>query len=439
VASPHNRALAQAELELQKHLARYDHSSIIKNSAGRFVPEFIRYAVQYLKTEALGIEEELLDPKARDPSERIKQFREELNKSVRRLYDVHFSDLATQDCFFIELISYGEPLTIQDEIEAAVTRYWRRIADEEQQTAERDPRASQKSLEHLWPAESESTPPAVPTTMELRAEQTWDLRLALPVHTVRDLRNELSHDATARIARALDKGLALEVAATAQAEAQWDAQAQDDRVPFHEYLRSGQAAILLQEAKMESIRHLARVLANELLAIGKEVSSVRTILAEEVEAACMSKRLSVMRRFALLLEAKVIVDEAIQANEANNSRSTQVPQSTPCKNEPRTHGQLIRYFRERCGWTQEQLAEKINLSRDSIIDHEQGRTKPSRRNLLKYSELFDKELNSGRKQTKVDISPLTLDTIPLHTGRGTRGNTNVLLTVQETREIEPCE
>jgi DNA-binding XRE family transcriptional regulator len=52
----------------------------------------------------------------------------------------------------------------------------------------------------------------------------------------------------------------------------------------------------------------------------------------------------------------------------------------------------IRLLREECGWTQEKLAEKVGVSRDSVMDHEAKRAKPSPKTLKAYRDVFSEAL-----------------------------------------------
>lgn len=49
----------------------------------------------------------------------------------------------------------------------------------------------------------------------------------------------------------------------------------------------------------------------------------------------------------------------------------------------------VRDFRLRKGWTQEELAERVGVSRQSIISIERGKYVPSLALALKFSRLFD--------------------------------------------------
>lgn len=56
-------------------------------------------------------------------------------------------------------------------------------------------------------------------------------------------------------------------------------------------------------------------------------------------------------------------------------------------------GQRIRKLRERCGWSQDILAEKTGLAKSSISEHENGKKKPNGKALGYYMQTFGKELN----------------------------------------------
>ena len=55
-------------------------------------------------------------------------------------------------------------------------------------------------------------------------------------------------------------------------------------------------------------------------------------------------------------------------------------------------GRRIRELRERCGWSQDVLAEKTGLAKSSISEHENGKSRPNRKALLYYSQALSKEL-----------------------------------------------
>ncbi|WP_164670012.1 helix-turn-helix domain-containing protein [Virgibacillus doumboii] len=49
----------------------------------------------------------------------------------------------------------------------------------------------------------------------------------------------------------------------------------------------------------------------------------------------------------------------------------------------------IKFFRELNGWTQEKLADKLNISRYAVIRWETNKVVPDIESLIKLSELFD--------------------------------------------------
>ena len=59
---------------------------------------------------------------------------------------------------------------------------------------------------------------------------------------------------------------------------------------------------------------------------------------------------------------------------------------------PRLLGQNIKYYRNRSGWSQPDLAEKINISVPFLSNIEQGKTWVSPATLLKFSSAFSLDI-----------------------------------------------
>lgn len=57
-------------------------------------------------------------------------------------------------------------------------------------------------------------------------------------------------------------------------------------------------------------------------------------------------------------------------------------------------------FRNKNGWTQKQLAEKINVSVRTIEDWEQGRRTPGRRSLIDFNMLLDEYSSTDAESDK---------------------------------------
>ncbi|MGO3117747.1 MAG: helix-turn-helix domain-containing protein [Levilactobacillus brevis] len=61
-------------------------------------------------------------------------------------------------------------------------------------------------------------------------------------------------------------------------------------------------------------------------------------------------------------------------------------------------GRQIKKQREKYDWTQEQLAEKLNISRESISKWESGKSYPSIHNVIVLSDIFSLSLDTLLKQ-----------------------------------------
>ncbi len=54
----------------------------------------------------------------------------------------------------------------------------------------------------------------------------------------------------------------------------------------------------------------------------------------------------------------------------------------------------LRKFREACGFSQQQIADKLNIHRATYSYYELGRTEPSSDNLVRLSRIFNVSLNA---------------------------------------------
>ncbi|WP_054737286.1 helix-turn-helix transcriptional regulator [Secundilactobacillus similis] len=72
--------------------------------------------------------------------------------------------------------------------------------------------------------------------------------------------------------------------------------------------------------------------------------------------------------------------------------------------------QQIKHHRERLGLTQDMLAERLYVSRQTISNWETGRSYPDLENLLRLSILFDTSLDELVKGD-VDVMKQELDTV----------------------------
>lgn len=60
----------------------------------------------------------------------------------------------------------------------------------------------------------------------------------------------------------------------------------------------------------------------------------------------------------------------------------------------------LKEMRKLCGFTQKEVAEKLNISQPSYIRYENGTAEPTLENLVKLAELFDVSVDYllGRKE-----------------------------------------
>ena len=63
-------------------------------------------------------------------------------------------------------------------------------------------------------------------------------------------------------------------------------------------------------------------------------------------------------------------------------------------------GNKINYFRQRSGLTQEQVAEQINVTRQTVSNWERGVNEPDFESLCRLSEVFGISLNDFSEQNK---------------------------------------
>jgi ribosome-binding protein aMBF1 (putative translation factor) len=199
---------------------------------------------------------------------------------------------------------------------------------------------------------------------------------------------DLSREAKTRIRNALLRAYALAASAEALAEAQWAAQkAETNSAPFAEYIQSGQAAVAIYEARVEGIRLVLRAMAQEFVAIGKDSDFIEKFLSEFLVA--LTFEFTTGQKIALELEARVIINEAARGEE--RTRSHEPPAASVCSNGTDL-GQKIRELRTH-GWSIEDVADEVGVSRYSVMHHESGRAKPLPKNLRRYEALFEKELS----------------------------------------------
>lgn len=77
----------------------------------------------------------------------------------------------------------------------------------------------------------------------------------------------------------------------------------------------------------------------------------------------------------------------------------------------------IKKFREEKNFTQEELAEKLGVSRQSIISLERGRCLPSLPLALSFSQFFElplEEIFFGSEQKEMEVNKMTYDLMPNH-------------------------
>lgn len=52
----------------------------------------------------------------------------------------------------------------------------------------------------------------------------------------------------------------------------------------------------------------------------------------------------------------------------------------------------LRHLRQECGFTQEQVAEKLNVTRQAVSSYESGRTRPDIDTLMRFAEIYGTDL-----------------------------------------------
>ena len=67
-------------------------------------------------------------------------------------------------------------------------------------------------------------------------------------------------------------------------------------------------------------------------------------------------------------------------------------------------GNRINYYRQQSGLTQEQLAEKMNVTRQTVSNWERGQNEPDFASLCRLAEVFDITLNDFAEERSTDIS-----------------------------------
>jgi len=73
----------------------------------------------------------------------------------------------------------------------------------------------------------------------------------------------------------------------------------------------------------------------------------------------------------------------------------------PADNDPPSTAHAIDQYRQDCGWTFEDLAEKMQLNRSTVVNHATGATKPRPQNLRRYAKKFSEAL--GQQVTVADL------------------------------------
>lgn len=61
-----------------------------------------------------------------------------------------------------------------------------------------------------------------------------------------------------------------------------------------------------------------------------------------------------------------------------------------------TFANMLKYLRERDGYTQEELAKRLNISRSALANYEQGRRTPNHELEETIADLFNVDLNTLR-------------------------------------------
>jgi DNA-binding XRE family transcriptional regulator len=89
-----------------------------------------------------------------------------------------------------------------------------------------------------------------------------------------------------------------------------------------------------------------------------------------------------------------------QAYTADQQRRAGSSQAVEEPVEPQTAGRAVPAFgkqlaalRKEAHWTVQELAENVGIDRTNVQDHESGKSKPRRKNLRAYEEVFTKALN----------------------------------------------
>ena len=77
-----------------------------------------------------------------------------------------------------------------------------------------------------------------------------------------------------------------------------------------------------------------------------------------------------------------------------------------------TYSERIKELRNQAGWSQLQLAEKLNLSKQTISQYERGVRKPDQDNLIALCDIFN--VSSDYLLGKVDVTMRFLDRKQLH-------------------------
>ena len=98
-------------------------------------------------------------------------------------------------------------------------------------------------------------------------------------------------------------------------------------------------------------------------------------------------------------------------------------------------GKNIRYFRKRIGYTQEQLAETLNVSRQTIAKWENDEVTPNIEDCIRMQELFDISLDDlVREMTEEELLNVTPRGKHIF-GMVTVGDRGQVLLTKKCREI----
>ena len=102
-----------------------------------------------------------------------------------------------------------------------------------------------------------------------------------------------------------------------------------------------------------------------------------------------------------LLVLAVLAGRALWKYIHTKTASNSVPEEMPGENKvSKTLPDAIQENRKRCGLTQEQLAQRLNVSRQAVSKWENGTAEPSTANLLTLAEVFGITVDSLLQATQ---------------------------------------